>query len=109
MEDQDSNGIMSTFSFQLRMKEKVDSFQIVETGQRAVKTSPDTHLSGIGCGRTITWSSMNVVPVPAEFNDGLSEINTKDIQVVPQGAENVRDKVDSNIKKVTSSLKFWKA
>ena len=41
---------------------------------------------GIGCGKSIEWSSMNLAEIPKEFAE--IQINTDDIKVVPEGAQN---------------------
>ena len=99
------SGVMATFTFQVRKSDKLESFNILPAGQKKVEHHQS--LGNAGCGRTIDWSKMSPVPLPPEFDDG--PISTRDISVVPQGGENIRDKVGANIKKITGGLSMWGA
>jgi len=102
-----NNGVMATFSFQLRTNEQLSSFKITESGSKKVKESSQNdgqNNYGIGCGKKINWKSMNIVPVPPELRDG--DINTNDVDVVPKEGASVKNKVSNMIQQGKNRLGF---
>ena len=61
-----NNGVMATFSFQLRTSDVLEAFNIVKSGVKKAATAgggaASSH-SRVGCGRNIDWKSMNHVQV----------------------------------------------
>ena len=58
-----------------------------------------TKLDNVGCGNSIVWSKMNIVPVPPEFSEGMESISTQDIKVVPDAGRNQKLRVEDELRK----------
>ena len=87
---------MATFKFSLRASNVLESFVIEQSGEKRAGTLLRTGGKGAGCGRTITLASMAPVQPPPEIKEAT--INTKDVNVVPRAARNVRERVNNIIK-----------
>ena len=93
----DSTGVMATFTFNWRD----GRLGITKTGERRLeelqaqinaafaKSSKGSRSAG--CGRTISWDLMRRVDIPDGFYDG--QIGTDDIDVLPEQAAPVRQKI----------------
>ena len=91
-----NNGVMATFKFRLRTSNVLESFVIEQSGKKEVLRTEKSGGKGAGCGRTIAWKSMAPVQPPPEIKEAT--INTKDVNVVPRAARNVRERVNNIIK-----------
>ena len=103
--DAKNNGIMATFTFQVRSSTSLESFNIIKTGEkRAGQAGGSSALHQTGCGRRINWSQMRLVSVPPEFQEG--SINTNDVSVIPPTARGIAKRVGRRIKKITQDMSF---
>ena len=103
--DANNNGIMATFTFQVRSSTSLESFNIIKTGEkRPGQAGGSTALHQAGCGRRINWSQMRLVSVPPEFQEGSS--NTNDVSVIPPTARGVAQRVGRRIMKITQDMSF---
>lgn len=98
-----NNGVMATFSFQLSVKDILQSFKIIKSGNRDVRRKSSTG-SGTsagsrrrGCGATIAWTDMCPVVMPSEVVTAISTINTEDVPVLPTAANTVREPVNISL------------
>ena len=98
---------MATFIFQLRTGNELESFTIVNTGQRRAKDVPATPgARRAGCGRQITWSAMAPVHLPPELAEAVMTVTTEDVNVVPSAASNVKRMVGNMISEGKYRLGF---
>lgn len=98
---------MATFTFQLRTGNELESFTIVNTGQRMARNVPATPgMRRAGCGRVITWSTMAPVPLPPELAAAVMTVTTEDVNVVPRAASNVKRMVGNMISEGKQRLGF---
>ena len=103
--DANNNGIMATFTFQVRSSASLESFNIIKTGEkRAGQAGGSSALHQTGCGRRINWSQMRLVSVPPEFQEG--NINTDDVSVIPATARGIAQNVGRRIKKITQNMSY---
>ena len=103
--DARNNGIMATFTFQLRSSTILESFSFIKTGEkRTEQAGTSSTLRQAGCGRRINWSQMKVVSVPTEFQEGT--INTNDVSVIPTTARGVARNIGRRIQKITQDMSF---
>ena len=103
--DARNNGIMATFTFQLRSSTILESFSFIKTGEKRVEQAgTSSTLRQAGCGRRINWSQMRLVSVPPEFQEG--SINTNDVSVIPPTARGVARRVGRRIMKITQDMSF---
>ena len=103
--DARNNGIMATFTFQLRSSTILESFSFIKTGEKRVEQAgTSSTLRQAGYGRRINWSQMRVVSVPPEFQEGT--INTNDVSVIPTPARGIAQSVGRKIKKITQSMSY---
>jgi len=94
--DSRRNGVMATFTFQFRTDTQANSFTISQSGEKKAKIREGTEKIGnAGCGNTINWKAMKPVPVPEEFLEGAIGVSTKDVDVLPKEAGNVKAKIAS--------------
>ena len=100
-----NNGIMATFTFQIRFTNMLESFSFIKAGEkRAEQPSSSSALRHAGCGARINWSQMRRVSVPLEFQEGT--INTRDVPVIPAGASGVVQNVGRRIRNITQNMSF---
>ena len=103
--DASNNGIMATFTFQVRFTNCLESFSFSKTGEkRAKQAGSSTALRHAGCGARINWSLMRKVSLPPEFQEGT--INTSDVSVIPATARGIARNVGRRIKKITQDMSF---
>ena len=93
------SGIMSTFTFQLRVNDVLlENFQIVKSSERRVgQPAGSSNGQSVGCGGTIDWAKMRPVTVPSEFRQD-PKINTADVDVLPKEAGGVVDRVNQMLR-----------
>merc|ERR1711915_1085158 len=99
-----NNGVMATFTFIPEIvSAKLESLQISQSGVRkAVKLSSNCNT---GCGKYISWRTMEIVPIPSEFYTDAS-VTTDDLAVDLTRATGVKEQVETQIKNITSNLEI---
>ena len=102
--DASNNGIMATFTFQVRFTNMLESFSIKKTGEKRAERAGSSNALGAGCGARINWSQMRLVSVPLEFQEGT--INTSDVSVIPAAARGIAQDVGRKIQKITQNMSF---
>ena len=104
--DASNNGIMATFTFQVRFTNCLESFSIRKTGVKRAEQagSSNAPTRQAGCGARINWSQMRLVRVPAEFQEGT--INTNDVSVIPTTATGRAQNIGRRIQKITQDMSF---
>ena len=75
-----TDGFLGTFTFEWSRATK--RLKISKKERRQLRNYTQDR-GGIGCGRSITWSQMAPVEVPAEFNSG-PPVTVDDIKLVPR-------------------------
>ena len=102
--DASNNGIMATFTFQVRFTNMLESFSIKKTGEKRAEQAGSSNALGAGCGARINWSQMRLVSVPPEFQEGT--INTNDVSVIPTRARGIVRNVGTRIRNITQDMSF---
>ena len=78
-----SSGVMATFTFV--WDELHEVLSIMRSGQRQMRDNGAQGWRKKGCGASITWSAMAVVPLPAEFRV-TQVVSVDDIPTLPEKA-----------------------
>lgn len=74
------SGIMATFSFWCDWS--LGKLNIRHSGERRAKKYELGNRRGVGCGRSINWSAMQIVGVPAEFY-ATQKVHVDDVASLP--------------------------
>ena len=106
--DATHKGVMATFAFVVipNLREGLARLIIHKSGVKKYPGGAKPGRRKVGCGKSIEWSKMRQVPVPPQFREGVSQINTRDIRVGPSQVRNVTRQVDQDLKRMGKNLQF---